>query len=407
VLTTFKYRLKPADDQVELLAKHFGCVRVIYNVCLQVKKWAYQDAGINVSRFDLQVQVKEAKREFPWLKEVNSQALQVSIMNLDDAYKNFYSGRAGHPKFKNKWSTQSFQCPQNVKVAHGKLFIPKFTEGIPIVLHRPYKGEIRSATVIKNPTGDYQVALLMETGEAVMPPCPVRAETAVGIDVGLKSYAVLSDGTTIENPRYLNQSLKQLQVLQRELSRKKKGSANRKKAKKKVSKLNAKIANQRRDFLHKQTDAITKRFDTICIEDLAVKNMVKNHHLARSISDASWGMFFIFLTYKAEQRGKRILKADRFDPSSKRHYDCGHVNRPLTLSDREWVCPHCGQLVLRDLNAAINIMYFALLRYFSALLEDSGVGHTNEPLELSALGGSLEEGKVRERALPVSLSPIL
>jgi putative transposase len=294
-----------------------------------------------------------------------------------------------------------------VKVAHGKLFIPKFTEGIPIVLHRPYKGEIRSATVIKNPTGDYQVALLMETGEAVMPPCPVRAETAVGIDVGLKSYAVLSDGTTIENPRYLNQSLKQLQVLQRELSRKKKGSANRKKAAKKVAKLNAKIANQRRDFLHKQTDALTKRFDTICIEDLAVKNMVKNHHLARSISDASWGMFFIFLTYKAEQRGKRILKADRFDPSSKRHYDCGHVNRHLTLSDREWVCPHCGQLILRDLNAAINIMYFALLRYFSALLEDSGVGHTNEPLELSALGGSLEEGKVRERALPVSLSPIL
>ena len=203
---------------------------------------------------------------------------------------------------------------------------------------------------------------------------------------------MLSDGTEYANPKHLSQSIDRLKVLQRRASKKKKGSKNRKKANLKVARLHEKIANQRKDFLHKASDAITKRYDTIVLEDLAVSNMVKNHKLARSISDAGWGMFRQFATYKADWQGKSVLAIGRFEPSSKLHNTCGHINKDLLLSDREWTCPNCGGLVLRDINAAINILNFGLLKH-------SGMERAVVPVESLTMVMALKQEKLK-RAKP-------
>lgn len=211
--------------------------------------------------------------------------------------------------------------------------------------------------------------------------------------MGIKTFAVLSDGAEYANPKHLNQSIARLKVLQRRASRKKKGSNNRRKANQKVACLHEKIANQRKDFLHNVSDAITKRYDTIVLEDLAVSNMVKNHKLARSISDAGWGMFKTFVEYKADWRGKNVVMIGRFEPSSKLHNTCGYINKDLTLSEREWLCPNCGELVLRDMNAAINILNFGLLK-------DSGRQSSGVPVESLTLVGTMKQEKLKRASAP-------
>lgn len=390
MLRANKYRLYPSDSQKELLDKHFGSVRFIFNLALETKTWAYSANKTNLSRYDLQVQLKDLKEECAWLKEVNSQSLQSTLLNLDTAYINFFKGRGKFPNFKKRSGKQSFLCPQNVSLKKGKLSIPKFKEGIDIVLHRPIKGIIKSATLSKTPTCKYFVSILTETGELTPAKKNIETKKTVGLDLGIKTFAVLSDGTEFNNPKYLKQSLLRLKVLQRRVSRKVKGSNNRKKSVKRLATLHEKIANQRKDFLHKVTDVITKRYDTICIEDLAVSNMIKNHKLAQSISDTGWGFFVTFLKYKAEWRGKNILEIGRFEPSSKLHNSCGYINKTLLLSDREWICPNCDEVVFRDVNAAINIKNFALIK-------NSGVERTVEPAELPTLVGTLNQEKfVRE-----------
>jgi putative transposase len=386
MLKANKYRLYPTDTEKELLNKHFGCVRFVYNLALETKTNAYSVHRVNISRYDLQVQLKDLKEDCAWLKEVNSQSLQVALLNLDIAYGNFFKGRTDFPKFKKKSNRQSFNCPQSVIIESDRLYIPKFKNGIKIVLHRPINGVIKSATISKTPTNKYFVSILTDTGIVIPNKKPVEIKTSVGIDLGLKTFAVLSDGTEFENPKHLRNSLERLKVLSRRVSRKVKGSNNRKKAVKNLAILHEKITNQRKDFLHKVTDAITKRYDTLCIEDLTPANMVKNHCLALSISDAGWGMFGTFLKYKSEWRGDNVLEIDRFDPSSKMHNKCGHINKELTLKDREWVCPKCGELVLRDKNAAKNILDWALLKH-------SGMERASGLLELPTLVGTMKEEK--------------
>lgn len=381
-----KYRLYPDDFQKELLAKHFGCVRFIYNLALSRKTEAYSISGITLSRYDLQAQLKGLKVEHEWLKEANSQSLQYALLNLDSAYNNFFKGRAKFPNFKKKSNNQSFHCPQKVTIKSDCLYIPKFKNGIKMVLCRPLNGIIRSATISKTPTNKYFVSILTETGIDIPDKMPVDRKTAVGVDLGIKTFAVLSDGTEIDNPKCLRNSLKKLKVLQHRTSRKLKGSSNRKKANYKVTKLYEKITNQRKDFLHKVSDVITKQYDTICIEDLSPKNMIKNRHLSLSISDAGWGKFVMFLKYKAEWRGKNVLEIGRFDPSSKIHNKCGYINKELALANRTWICPKCGELVLRDNNAALNILDWGLLKH-------SGAERSEELLELPALVGAMKEEK--------------
>ena len=386
MLKAFKYRIYPDSDQKVLLDKHFGCVRFIFNLALETKTSAYSTHKVNLSRFDLQTQLKDLKNDCTWLKDVNSQSLQSSLLNLDAAYCSFFKGRSKFPNFKKKSDKQSFHCPQSVVIEKGLLYIPKFKDGIEIVLHRRIKGEIRSATISRTPTNKYFASILCETGIAIPAKKPIDIKTSVGIDLGIKTFAVLSDGTEFENPKHLKNSLQRLKVLQRRVSKKVKGSNNRRKAVKKLAVLHETITNQRKDFLHKATYAITKRFDTICIEDLSPKNMVKNHNLAQSISDAGWGTFGVFLKYKSEWRGSNVLEIGRFDPSSKMHNKCGYINKDLKLNDRQWTCAKCGELVNRDKNAALNILDWGILKH-------SGAERSGELLELPTLFGAMKEEK--------------
>lgn len=360
MLKAFKYRLSPTKEQSILLNKHIGASRFVYNLALECKQMAWAGSKVNLSCFALHRQLKDLKTECEWLKEINSQSLQQSITNLDKAYTAFFKGQNSFPKFKKKSNGGSFNIPQNVLLENGKLIIPKFKKGIDIVLHRETKGEIRQATISRTPTGKYFVSILCETGEPIKPKTVVKESTTVGIDLGIKTYLVSSDGKEFDNPKYLRKAQSKLKYVQRKYS-KHKG----KRTKQKLAILHEKVANKRKDFLHKTSSELIKNHDSLAIEDLAVSNMVKNHKLAQAISDVSWSTFVTMLEYKADWYGKNILKIGRFEPSSKLHANCGYINKDLTLSDREWTCPKCGELVSRDVNAAINIKSFALKNILS------------------------------------------
>ena len=380
----FRYRLYPNQEQEVLLSKYFGHCRFLWNLALETKTNAYLSAKVNYSRFDLQKQLVELKKECEWLKEVNSQSLQSVLQNLDLAYKKFFKG-SGFPKFKSKHDKQSFHVPQNVKVAGGKLVIPKFKkQGINIKLHRHLQGTIKSATISRTSTGKYFVSILCDTGIECPPKTEVIEDTTIGIDLGIKDFAVTSDGEVIANPKFLRNSIDRLKVLQRRASKKKKGSENRKKANKRVALLHEKIKNQRQDFLHKVSSRLVSENQTICLEDLGVSNMMKNHCLAQVISDVSWSEFNRMIEYKAEWYGVNILRIGRFAPSSKT-CDCGVINKDLKLSDRVWKCKSCGQVNERDLLAARNIKKFALHK------ENSGQELSVEPVEMSTLVESMKQ----------------
>lgn len=360
MLKTYKYRIMPNKRQTELINKHIGAVRFLYNLALETKQIAYASKQVSLSRYDLQKQLVDLKKECEWLKEVNSQSLQVALMNLDAAYLRFFKGQSSFPKFKKKSNGGSFNIPQNILLENGKLIIPKFKKGIDIVLHRPIKGTIRQATISRTPTGKYFVSILCETGETIKPKAKIKEKTTVGIDLGIKTYLVSSDGQEFDNPKFLRKAQIRLKYVQRKYS-KHKG----KRTKQRLAILHEKVSNKRKDFLHKTSSELIKNHDSLAIEDLAVSNMVKNQNLAQAISDVSWSTFVTMLEYKAEWYGKNILKIGRFDPSSKLHANCGYINKDLKLSDREWICPKCGELVSRDVNAAINIKSFALKNILS------------------------------------------
>ena len=355
MLKGLKYRLYPNNSQKELIAKHIGSSRFLYNLALETKKTAYTSTKHNYSFFDLAKQLPELKKELPWLKEVNSQSLQQAIQNMDIAFKKFFKG-AGFPKFKSKnKGKQSFSIPQNVIVENGKLIIPKFKEGINIVLHREIKGIIKSATISRTPTGKYFVSILVDTNIEMPIKAPIKENTTIGVDLGIKDFAITSNNEIFENPKNLRKAQSKLKYVQRKYS-KNKG----KRTKQRLALLHEKVANKRRDFLHKTSTKLIRENQTICLEDLAVSNMVKNHNLAQSISDVSWSTFVTMLEYKADWYGKNILQIGRFAPSSKTCSCCGYINKELTLKDREWTCPKCNTVLDRDVNAAINIKSFAL-----------------------------------------------
>jgi putative transposase len=360
MLKAFKYRLSPTKEQSILLNKHIGASRFVYNLALEVKQMAWVGNKVNLSCFALHRQLKDLKTECEWLKEINSQSLQQSITNLDKAYTAFFKGQNAFPVFKKKSNSGSFNIPQNVILEDNKLVIPKFKEGINIVLHRPINGKIKQATISRTPTGKYFVSILCETGEPIKPKIVVKESTTVGIDLGIKTYLVLSDGKEFDNPKYLRKAQSKLKYVQRKYS-KHKGKI----TKQKLAILHEKVANQRKDFLHKTSSELIKNHDSLAIEDLNVKGMLANHKLAQSISDAGWSSFVTMLEYKADWYGKNILKIGRFEPSSKLHANCGYINKELTISDREWTCPKCSEVVLRDVNAAINIKSFALRNILS------------------------------------------
>jgi len=356
----YKYRISPTKSQKELITKHIGSSRFVYNLALETKTTAYLGSKHNFSPFDLIKQLPELKKECEWLKEVNSQSLQQSIQNMDIAFKKFFKG-AGFPKYKSKHKgKQFFSIPQNVIVENNLLIIPKFKEGIDIVLHREIKGTIKSATISVTPTGKYFVSILVDNNTEMPTKAPITENTTIGIDLGIKDFLITSDGEVSDNPKYLRKAESRLKYIQRKYS-KNKG----KRTKNKLAKLHEKVANQRRDFLHKESFKLVSENQTIAIEDLNVKGMLKNHCLAKSISDVGWSMFTTMLEYKCEWYGVNLLKIGRFEPSSKTCSNCGTVNKDLTLKDREWTCVKCNTKHDRDINAAVNIKNFALRNYVS------------------------------------------
>ena len=366
MLRAYKYRIYPTDEQKVLFAKTFGCCRFVYNWALNLRIETYRSDKRTVPYKEIQdCMVNELKAEHDWLKEVNSQSLLYSLRNLDTAYTNFFRNTraVGFPKFKSRKSRQSFLCPQHCRVdfERGTITIPK-AKDIPAVLHRKFRGAVKTVTVSMTPAGRYFASVLVDTSIQELQAAEPQEKTTVGIDLGVKSLVVCSDGRTFENTKNLQRSLHKLAMLQKRLSRKQKGSANRDKARVKIARLQEHISNCRKDNLHKITHTLThdSQVRTICMEDLNVKGMQRNHHLAQAVVDASFGMFLTMLEYKCRWYGVNLIKIDRFAPSSKTCGKCGHIYKGLKLSERSWTCPECGTHHDRDFNAACNIKEFGL-----------------------------------------------
>ena len=359
VLRAYKYALFPDEEQRTILEKTFGCCRLIYNSGLETKNTAYRMRGVSLTCFNLIKQMKEVKEDMPFLSEVPSQALQMSLRNLDNAFTNFFRHGASFPRFKSKHRKQSFQLPQGVKCDFegGKIFLPK-CKWVDCIFSRQFIGQIKTTTVSRTPTGKYFVSILVDLPIKAAKLKPVNPATAVGLDLGIKTFLVTSEGGEFENQKFLSRNLKRLRVEQRSLARKQKGSVSRDKQRMVVARLHEKIHNQRSDYLHKISTRLVNNYGTICMEDLNVKGMVKNHCLARAIGEQGWSDFKRMCEYKCETYGKHFIQIGRFEPSSKMCSVCGRTNHSLKLSDRSWQCASCSSIHDRDVNAAINIKDF-------------------------------------------------
>lgn len=361
---TYKYRIYPNEEQKMFFERTFGCCRFVYNYFLNREKRFYLEnkeeaetkrIKLHNTKFDNQKLLTKLKKEeqYVWLNEVSSHTLQKEIVNLDVAYNRFFKKLGSFPKFKKKGHCDSFQMDNlRLYVKNGKLFIPKVKNGIKIKEHRPLEGRIICGTISKTASDKYFVSITVEREMNKLEP----SDKAVGIDLGIDSFAVLSNGEHIQNPKFKRRVISKLKFLQRQQSKKQKGSKNRNKSRKRLAKKYEKITNKKQDFLHKLSNKIVNENQVISLEDLNVKGMMKNHKLADAISEVSWYEFTRMLSYKAEWRGRTVIKVDRFFPSSKTCFKCGFIKDDLTLKDREWTCPKCGSKHNRDYNAALNIL---------------------------------------------------
>jgi putative transposase len=355
MLRGIKVRVYPTESQKQHLAQAFGCVRWVWNQSLVTMSQTYRDIGKGISALTLKKQLPVWKKEYEWLKTCYSQCLQQSVLNLSQAFINFFDGRAGYPTFKNRHGRQSLQYPQNVKVlSNSEIKFPGLLGTVKAKIHRNITGELKTVTLSKMPDGRYYATLLIEDSQ--LQPDTSSDGKAIGIDLGLIDFVVTSDGSKYQNPKHLNKNERNLKRKQRKLSRKKdKTTGKRRKAKLAVAKVHSKISRSREDFLHKLSRKIVNENQVIVVENLAVKNMVKNHNLAKSISDAGWGMFCTLLKYKAVSVGKVYLEIDRFFPSTHLCSETLLSIPKMDLSVRMFDCPHCGNRHDRDINAAINI----------------------------------------------------
>jgi len=402
MLKATKVRIYPTDEQVIQLSKDFGATRWLWNQSLSLISATYKETGKGVSALDMKKRIPLLKREFEWLKDTYSQCLQQSILNLSQAFQNFFEGRAKYPTFKSKFDRQSVQYPANVKVvSESAIKFPGLLGTVKAKIHRDLpEGKLKTVTVSKTPDGRYYASLLVDDGRAIPPrfasekPEITHEGKAVGIDLGLIDFAVTSAGSKFQNPKHLKKHSKNLKRKQQKLSRKTKGSQTRNKARKMVAKVHSKIARVREDFLHKLSRKLVNENQVVVVENLAVKNMVKNHTLAKAISDAGWGKFCTMLKYKAEFDGKVYLEVDRFFPSSHLCSNTLLQIPKMDLSVRFFDCPHCAHKHDRDVNAAINIR--------------------NEGLRLLALGisatanrgGVNPKGSGRKKSTNSEVSPI-
>ena len=363
MLNAYKYRLHPTREQSRFFNKSFGCVRFIYNWGLQKRIEAYMKDKGRISYVQLCAMLTDLKKEeqYSWLREVSNECLQQSLRNLDAAFSRFFREKKGFPRFKSKSrSRQSYKAILSVHVdqERRRIKLPKIG-WVKYGNNRKFEGNVRSVTVSVTPSGKYHVSVLVDDGKEIPEKLPVTFDTTIGIDMGIKDFAVCSNGDTYENPRHLIKAEQRLRTLQRRLSRKKKGSNRRNRARMILAIQHEKVANRRQDYLHKISTKIVRENQAIVVEDLNIKGMMRNHRLSKAIGACGWSTFFKMLEYKCERQGKTFIRIGRFDPSSKT-CSCGHVYRGLKLSEREWVCPNCGSVNDRDLLAACNIKRFGL-----------------------------------------------
>jgi putative transposase len=346
----YKYRILPTKEQEESLLQCGGNARFLWNYALKTNQDYYKETGKFKFYHELAVSLPKLKEEYPFLKESFSQSLQMVLRQFDKALKDSFKKKKGFPSFKKKMLlNDSFTCPQKWRLEKGFVFIPKIGE-VKWIKHRAMKGKPKSITISQDGDKWYCSVLC----EYTIPDKAKECDNIVGCDVGLKEFAILSDGTVISNPRHTKKYENKLAKEQRKLSKKQKGSKNRFKQRLKVRKIHNKIRDIRKDFLHKTSNSIAKNYDGIFVEDLNIKGMMKNHCLAKSIGDVSWSEFNRQLEYKCKWSFKYYLKIDRFFPSSKTCSNCGYVQE-MPLSKRIFDCPNCGISIDRDLNASLNI----------------------------------------------------
>lgn len=361
MLSTVKYRIYPTKAQKELIHKHFGCARVVYNYFLDYRQKQFSK-GIKETYFTMQKELTILKKqhEYKYLNECASQSLQMALRQLVTAFDNFFTKRAKYPNFKSKKNAkQSYAIPQNIKLDDKKVYIPKFIEGIKAKIHRKLdKNYTIKQAFISKIANEYYIAISYENNKSL--PKPKVIENAVGLDMGLSNLIIRSDGIVYKNHKFLQDKENKLIKLQRQLSKKQKGSNNRTKAKLKVAKAHQKIIRARDDYLHKISDEITNLYDFIAVENLNIKGLIKNKHLSKSIVNASWGKFINLLTYKTENKGKTLMQIDKFFPSSRICSHCGSNTGKKPLHIRNFTCPNCHTKHNRDLNASINIRNYAL-----------------------------------------------
>jgi putative transposase len=368
MITTTKVKLYPNQVQNILIEKHFGSCRFVYNYFLNKRDEYYithKDAKkASLNYFDTQNMLTKLKKQYPWLYEVNSQSLQMSLRFLDNAFKNFFHKNADHPKFKKKGRDDYFAVPQYIKIEKNRIYFPKFKDGISFKGSKEKLKEIKDVNelIITKDAGNYYCSIVYEKDEELPEKKELSAENSIGIDLGIEKFATLSNGMAVENPRFINKVENSIKKLQKQLSKKQKGSNNRKKGILKLQRKYMKLRNMREDFLDKVSTAIAKQYDTIIIENLNVQSMQQNHYIAKSIGDMSFYNFKQNLLWKADRFGKNLVEIGRFDPSSKLCSRCGNLKRDLKLSDRIYHCNVCNLKIDRDLNASLNIKKMGLIK---------------------------------------------
>ena len=366
MLKAYKYKIKPNNQQQELLSKFFGCTRYIYNWGLAIKTSAYKENGKTINYLQLAKELTTLKQteECSWLNECTTEALQQSLRSLDNAFTAFFRKKAKYPRFKSKKHTKDsvkFIKSVHFDFENWTVKLPKLGK-IVLCKNRTFDQSTckqGTCTVSRDHCGTYWCVITVDDLQPKVAKAKPLKDNAVGIDLGIKDYAILSDGTKFTNPKHLEKSQKKLAHLQKVFARKGKDTMNHEKMRIKVAKCYRRITNQRNDFLHKLSTHLVSNYDVICLEDLNVKGMEQNHHLARAIQGAAWSEFVRQLEYKSEWHGKNVLFIGRFEPSSKLCHKCGYINQELQLKDREWVCPVCGEHLDRDVNAAMNIKEIA------------------------------------------------
>ena len=366
MLKAYKYKIKPNKQQQELLGKFFGCVRYVYNWGLNAKTSAYKENGKAVGYSELAKELVNIKKqdEYEWLNECPGVSLQQSLRCLDNAFTSFFRKNGKYPRFKSKKhskDTVKFIQSVHFDFENWTVKLPKLGK-VKLCENRTFdqsKCKQGTCTVSRDHCGTYWCVITVDDLKPKPTKTKLVKDNAVGIDLGIKDYAILSDGTKFTNPKHLEKAQRKLAWLQRNFARTAKGSKNHEKMRVKVAKCYRAISNQRNDFLHKLSTNLVRNYDVICLEDLNVKGMEQNHHLARAIQGAAWSEFVRQLEYKSEWYGKNVLFIGRFEPSSKLCHKCGYINQKLQLKDREWVCPVCGEHHDRDVNAAKNIKEIA------------------------------------------------